>query len=305
MQTKPQMFPVMLTPFTEAGEVDYAALEALIDFYEQGGADGLFAVCQSSEIFYLSLEERVKIASFVKRHAHVPVVASGHVSWGMNAQIGELQAIADTGIDALILITNRLCTQTDGEDVFMRSLEKLLSALDPKLPLGFYECPVPYKRLIGLKELAFAAGTGRFRFMKDTCCDINIIRQRLAVLEGSPMRLYNANTATLLKSLQSGAAGYSGVMASFHPEMYAYLLKNFETEPEKCARLQALLSLCALIERQYYPVNAKYHLSHIKHLPMTILSRTQNPEGLSETFRDEVRQMDLLVEAFKRAEGIL
>ena len=108
MFTKKEMWPVMLTPFTERGEVDYNALERLIAFYEAGGCSGLFAICQSSEIFSLSLEERVKIADFVKRHAHVPVIASGHVSDGREAQLEELRRVTDTGVDAVILITNRM-----------------------------------------------------------------------------------------------------------------------------------------------------------------------------------------------------
>ena len=45
------LWPVMITPFTDAGEIDYASLEALIEWYERHGAAGLFAACQSSEIF--------------------------------------------------------------------------------------------------------------------------------------------------------------------------------------------------------------------------------------------------------------
>lgn len=37
MSTKKEMWPVMLTPFTERGEVDYDGLEKLIEFYEEGG----------------------------------------------------------------------------------------------------------------------------------------------------------------------------------------------------------------------------------------------------------------------------
>jgi len=51
----------MLTPFRENGEVDYNGLEHLVHWYIKKGADGLFAVCQSSEMFFLTLEERVKI----------------------------------------------------------------------------------------------------------------------------------------------------------------------------------------------------------------------------------------------------
>src|ERR1700761_7173080 len=101
---------VMLTPFTDEGEVDYASLERLIEWYLANGVDALFAVCQSSEMQYLSLEERVSIARFVVRQAQgrAPVVVSGHVSDALQGQIEELTAMADTGADGLVLVTNRL-----------------------------------------------------------------------------------------------------------------------------------------------------------------------------------------------------
>lgn len=204
MLTKKEMWPVMLTPFTERGEVDYNALERLIAFYEEGGCSGLFAICQSSEVFYLSLEERVKIADFVKKHAHVPVIASGHVSDGREAQLEELRRVTDTGVDAVILITNRLARNEEDPRVWMDNLMYLVDHLDPAMPLGFYECPAPYKRLMSLEELKTCAETGRFHFMKDTCCDIATLRARLEVLRGTNLRLYNANTTTLLDSLRAG-----------------------------------------------------------------------------------------------------
>ena len=42
------VWPVMLTPFTESGEVDYTSLERLVEWYEENGVQGLFATCQSS-----------------------------------------------------------------------------------------------------------------------------------------------------------------------------------------------------------------------------------------------------------------
>ena len=88
------VWPVMITPFTADGEIDYASLERLIAWYEHGGATGLFAACQSSEIFYLSLRERVGLVRFVKQHAHVPVIASGHISSGLTDQIENCKAYA-------------------------------------------------------------------------------------------------------------------------------------------------------------------------------------------------------------------
>lgn len=297
MFTKKEMWPVMLTPFTERGEVDYNALERLIAFYEAGGCSGLFAICQSSEIFSLSLEERVKIADFVKRHAHVPVIASGHVSDGQEAQLEELRRVTDTGVDAVILITNRMARAGEDPRVWMDNLMYLVDRLDPAMPLGFYECPAPYKRLMSLEELKTCAETGRFHFMKDTCCDIATLRARLEVLRGTNLRLYNANTTTLLDSLRAGAAGFSGVMASFHPELYAWLLNH--VEDSRAETVQAALTICSEIERQLYPVNAKYHLQTAG-LPITLRSRTQDCRLLSPTFQEEVRQMQVLVDYLKK-----
>ena len=52
------VWPVMLTPFTEEGRIDHPALKRLVDFYIENGVAGLFAVCQRSELFFLSIEER-------------------------------------------------------------------------------------------------------------------------------------------------------------------------------------------------------------------------------------------------------
>lgn len=51
------VWPVMLTPFTEDNEVDENGLRVLVDWYIDNGVKGLFAACQSSEIFNLTFEE--------------------------------------------------------------------------------------------------------------------------------------------------------------------------------------------------------------------------------------------------------
>ena len=96
------VWPVMLTPYTEDNKIDYPALEKLTEWYFENDCDGLFAVCQSSEMFQLTLEERCKIAAAVKKYANgKPVIASGHISDSMEDQEEELKRMADTGIDAL------------------------------------------------------------------------------------------------------------------------------------------------------------------------------------------------------------
>ncbi len=76
----PQGFiPVMLTPFTENGEIDFEGLTQLTEFYLEAGAAGLFANCLSSEMFELTEEERLAITQHVVKvtDGRVPVVATG------------------------------------------------------------------------------------------------------------------------------------------------------------------------------------------------------------------------------------
>lgn len=143
-----EIWPVMLTPFHQDGSVDYESLEGLIEWYIDGGSDGLFAVCQSSEMFYLSLQEKVDIASFVCRkvNGRVPVVASGHTECSVGKQTEEIKAMADTGVNAVILITNRFDDQqTPSDGDFMQELDRVIDSIPDSIRLGMYECPYPFK----------------------------------------------------------------------------------------------------------------------------------------------------------------
>ncbi len=251
--------PVMLTPFTPEDRIDWAGYEALIDWYLATGAQALFAVCQSSEMQLLSLEERRDLARFtVERVAgRVPVVASGHVSEAFDAQREELLAIAGTGVDGLVLVTNRLAGREDGGNVLRARLDALLAAIPADLPLGLYECPAPYRRLLGDDEIAYCAESGRFAFLKDVSCDLSIVKRRIALTRGTPLAINNANAAIAWPALQAGARGFCGVMANFHPDLYRWLQDHGPDHPALAEELATFLVLAAMCEPFGYPKLAK------------------------------------------------
>jgi Dihydrodipicolinate synthase/N-acetylneuraminate lyase len=298
---KKGVYPVMLTPFTDKNEVDYDSLGKLIEWYIKAGVAGLFAVCQSSEMFFLSLEERIQITKFVveKSAGRVAVLSSGHISDSLEDQAKELNEIAKTGVDAVIMLTNRLAKEEESDKVWLQNLEKLMARLPQDMPLGFYECPYPYKRVMTPEVLEWCAGTGRFFFTKDTSCDMENISAKLKAVKGSSIQLFNANTATLLESMQAGGSGFSGVMANFHPELYVWLTENYEKEPEKARKVADLLTVSAFIERQVYPINAKYYQKSIGNFN-TICSRTKDPALLNATAVLEVEQLTRMIEDAKK-----
>ncbi|WP_261323477.1 MULTISPECIES: dihydrodipicolinate synthase family protein [Burkholderia] len=254
--------PVMLTPFDDAGAIDYAGLERLIEWYLAHGSDALFAVAQSSEMQFLSLAERAELARFVVERVagRVPVVASGHISEDIDAQAAELCAAAESGAQGVVLVTNRLDPQRKGTAAFLDNLHALLARLPSDLPLGLYECPAPYRRLLSDDELRACIDTGRFVMLKDVSCDLETVKRRVALAAGSPLKILNANAAIAWDAMKAGSAGFNGVFTNFHPDLYQWLRTQGDSDPELADELSTFLVVSAVSEALGYPALAKiYH----------------------------------------------
>jgi 4-hydroxy-tetrahydrodipicolinate synthase len=254
--------PVMLTPFHDSGRIDYAGLERLIDWYLAHGSDALFAVAQSSEMQFLSLAERGELARFVVERVagRVPVVASGHISDDLDAQVEELNVAAASGAQGVVLVTNHLDPARAGTDAFLANLRHLLARLPSDVPLGLYECPAPYRRLLSDDELKACIDTGRFVMLKDVSCDLATVKRRVKLAEGSPLKILNANAAIAWDAMKAGSAGFNGVFANFHPDLYQWLRTRSATNPALAEELSIFLVVAAVSESLGYPALAKlYH----------------------------------------------
>jgi 4-hydroxy-tetrahydrodipicolinate synthase len=301
------VWPVMLTPFDDDREIDWKSLARLIDWYVGKGVHGLFANCQSSEMFFLSEAESQRLTRFVVDYTdgRVPVVASGHTACGPSQQIEQLCAMAETGVDGVILISNRLAAAGESDELWLARLRKITAALPEGIDLGIYECPYPYKRLLSDEAVDWCARSGRYAFIKDTCCRIETIRRRLEIARGSRLHIANANGQTLLPSLRLGAHGYSGIMANFHPELYVWLWEHWRDEPEKAEDVAAYLSTASLIEYLDYPICAKDYHKSIGNFRSAAARALDADHYYAAHYRSGTRQMVRLGEVFARQLGIL
>ncbi len=306
---KMEMITTMITPYKADGTIDFETVKRYVDWYYENGLDGIFSVCQSSEIFYLSLEERVELNRVVYERAKeleksgdhkFTVVSSGHISDTLEEQARELNEIYKSGTDALVLITNRLDINNEGDDVFIANAEKLLEKLPADAKLGLYECPYPYKRLATPKIFEWCLKTGRFYYMKDTCCDAKVMAERSKQVKGSHFKLLNANAQTLLESMRNGADGYCGIMCNYHPKLYAWLSKNYLLEPEKAEIVQAVLGSLAFTEVGLpYPLSAKYHMC-LCGIETPNISRCRKNDELTNYGRNCIRQMKTITDKMEK-----
>lgn len=276
--------PVMITPFTPDARIDFEMLEKLVDFYLAAGVKGLFANCQSSEMFSITNEERIALTKAVVKQVNgrVPIVASGSFGLTIEDKAEFTKRIYDTGIDSVVLITGHFAAIEENDDILLQRLEKLLS-LTGNVPLGLYECPAPYKRLMTPEMLKKLVSTNRMFYHKDTSCNRDQVKEKLEVLQGTPMQFFDAHTPNGVFSMKSGAAGMSSISGNFYPEILVWLCENVDNpdKQEEVDWLQAELTKVDPLIHQAYPMSSKYFLKE-RGLPVHLISRSQVLEPTPE-----------------------
>ena len=297
-------WPTMITSFTDDNKVDYKALKAITDWYIDKGCDGIFAVCQSSEMFFLSEQEKIDIAKAVLDAAagRVKIIASGHTSDDQAKQIEELGRMAETGVDAVVLVSNRLAKQDEDAGILRDNFNAILKQL-PSVTFGMYECPYPYLRLLSTDFIKECAAEKSLVFLKDVSCSAAIQKERVAAVRGTELALFNANTATLLDSLLGGYMGFNGVMANFHVDIYKWLYSHFREQPERAREVSDFLTVAAVCEARAYPVSAKYHYD-LTGVPMSIHTRSKDKSILNENARLEVESLIRMETTMRRILGL-
>lgn len=272
---KKGFIPVMVTPFKENGAIDYATLTELTEMYLKAGVTGLFANCLSSEMFELSDDERIDLVKHVVKVAdgQVPVVATGTFGGTVQEQADFVKRIYDTNIKAVILISSLIAKEEESDTVFNARVHQLLE-LTPGVMTGFYECPVPYKRLLSSEQLASFINTGRVIYHKDTSLDIHQIKAKLEAVKNPDFGLYDAYMGHAVESLKAGSAGLSCIQGNFFPEMIVWLCNNYNN-PSVLNEVEAVQEfLCSNMDVMHnvYPVVAKYSLQK-RGIPISTFSR--------------------------------
>lgn len=269
--------PVMITPFNLKAKVDLDAVSTLIDFYLAAGVKGFFANCLSSEMYSITEDERLELTKHVVNYVNgrVPVVATASFGLTINDKAEFTKKIYDTGIDAAILITGHFANVEDADEVLLKNFERMFK-LTGNIPLGMYECPAPYKRILGTDVFKTLLSSGRFVYHKDTSISLESVKAKLEVVKGanSNFEFYDAHSPNAMYSLQMGAKGMSSISGNFYPEILVWMVNN-ANDPAKLEEvkwLQGEISRVDPLIHIAYPMSAKYFLRK-RGLPVRTISR--------------------------------
>lgn len=283
----------LVTPMDTQGNIQWDALEKLVEFHVQKGTDAIVAVGTTGESATLNTEEHCQvIAQIVKWvNKRIPVIAGT----GANSTAEALEltrAAKEAGADACLLVTPYYNKPTQ-EGLYQH--HKLL-AESVDIPQILYNVPgrtacdmlpetverlCEFKNIVGIKE-----ATGNLERGAE-------VLRRVA----GRMAVYSGDDATAYALILMGAKGNISVTANVVPDLMHQVceLALAGKADEAKALNDSLMPLHSAMFVESNPIPVKWALHEMGmmgagiRLPLTPLS-----EGQREPLRTTLRQLNLI-----------
>ncbi|GAA2974361.1 dihydrodipicolinate synthase family protein [Streptomyces drozdowiczii] len=221
--------PPVCTPLDSRGEVDTASLARLVEHLIGGGVHGLFALGSTSEVAYLTDEQRGTVLETVVNatDGRVPVLAG--VIDTTTARVTEhARTAAALGADALVA-TAPFYTRTHPREIAAH-FRRLRAEVD--LPLFAYDIPVAVHSKLSAALVRELAEDGTLAGLKDSSGDEGGLRRLVVGLGGREGRaqgsvpdfsILTGSELTVDAALLAGADGVVPGIGNVDPAGYVRL----------------------------------------------------------------------------------
>ena len=215
------VYAISATPFTDAGEIDWASLDSLIDFYLQGGVSGLTILGMMGEAQKLSEEES---AEFTRRYlqrvdGRVPVIVG--VSNPGTANLVRLSRTAMEAGACGVMVAPLTGLKTEAQ--ILAYFSDVISMLGDEVPVVYQDYPQSTQADISAQSFLkiVDAHPSVVMFKHEDCPGLRKLTQVRKACDGKTRRyvsiLVGNGGLYVPQELRRGA---DGVMTGFaYPEM--------------------------------------------------------------------------------------
>jgi 4-hydroxy-tetrahydrodipicolinate synthase len=249
----------LVTPMTADDAVDFAALDALVDWHIAEGTDAIVAVGTTGESATLDVEEHIGVVQRVVKHVRgrIPVIAGTGANSTREA-IELTQAAKSVGADACLLVTPYY--NKPPQEGLYRHFRALAEAVD--IPQILYNVPGRTGCDMLPTTVARLAQIPNIVGIKEAKGDLQRIRE---LLEVCPQRfaVYSGDDATARESILLGGKGDISVTANVAPrlmhEMCAAALAGDRARAEAIDAKLAKLHRDLFVEPNPIPVKWALH----------------------------------------------
>jgi 4-hydroxy-tetrahydrodipicolinate synthase len=279
----------LVTPFNTKGEVDYHALEQLVDFQIDNGVDYLVAMGTTSEAATLTHEEQEKVldAIVAKANKRVPIVVGcgGNNTAAVVEKAKQLSTIS--GIDALLSVVPYY--NKPGQEGMYQHFSAIAQATG--LPIILYNVPSRTSSFLNAETvLRLEKQHKNIVAVKEASGDFGHI-MKLIDGKSEDFEVLSGDDATTLPGISIGMDGVISVIGNAYPKQFSELVHAaLEGEFNKAKALQYnLLPVLDTLFVEGNPAGVKCHLYHLGKMENTVrLPLTTVSESLNSTIKEIV-----------------
>ena len=268
----------LVTPMTDTGDIDWAALERLIDWHIANGTQALGLVGTTGEASTLSHPEHREVIRFGVSHAggRIPIMAGT----GSNSTLEAVEltvSAAEAGADCALLVTPYYNRPT--QEGLYQHFKTVAGAIN--LPIVLYNvpsrtgCDLSVETTLRLSQIENIVG------LKDATGDV---ARGAALIQALPkgFAVYSGDDSTTCDLLDVGAAGCISVTANVAPAQMADMCKLALAGDMASARAvdDQVRALHGTLFIEPNPIPVKYAMGKMglieptMRLPLTPLSET-------------------------------
>ena len=265
----------LVTPFTEAGEIDYASFADIIEYQIKEGVTALVVCGTTGESATLTVTERKELLSFAVEIAdkRVPVIA-GTGSNSTYRTVALSEDAASVGADGLLVVTPYY------NKASRSGLIEHYTAVAEAVPLPIIVYNVPQRTGLGISPEVYheLLQIKNIVGIKEANGSVSSWAKTMSLCPDA--ELYSGNDADTLPMMALGGLGTISVVSNILPRMLSDMCRLFEKgETAKAAKIQIMLTpLIELLFCEVNPIPIKYAMSrlgfcdNILRLPLSPLS---------------------------------
>lgn len=271
----------LVTPMSESGAVDYAALDRLVDFHLHEGSHGIVAVGTTGECSTLDFKEHLNVVRRIVERvaARLPVIA-GTGSNSTREAIALTAAAAEAGADACLLVTPYYVRPT--QEGLFRHFSEIAQAV--AIPQILYNVPARTACDLLPETVARLAEFDNIIGIKEATGDL-ARAQALLPLTQHGFALYSGDDASAAEFLLMGGQGNISVTANVAPRAMARLCEvALAGDTVQARALQRYLQpLHAALMAETNPIAVKWALQRMQLIgagirePLTWLAQAHQP----------------------------
>ena len=279
----------LVTPMDTEGNIDWDALDNLLDWHVDMGTCAIVPVGTTGESSTVTFQEQSEIIQHVVQHVdgRLPIIAGTGANATREA-IELTQGAKEAGADACLLVTPYYNKPT--QEGLYQHYRAIAEAVD--LPQVLYNVPGRTACDMLPETVSRLAGIRQVVAIKEATGDIDRTKQILAQCDNK-MIVYSGDDATACDLMLSGASGTISVTANVAPAKMAAMCRAAVAGNREEAKSidESLIGLHNNLFLESNPIPAKWALAEMGRIKKGIrLPLTELSLEYHDALRDAMRQ---------------